>query len=81
MAKLTRVVHKHKVKVSTERSDFAARWSCRGRRPRRPVIEVVSVAFFVNSFKRTKAGEHCSPHIMPLYLSACVSCHMTAYVH
>ena len=20
-------------------------------------------------------------HIMPLYLSACVSCHMTAYVH
>lgn len=24
LAKLTRVVHKHKVKVSTERSDFAA---------------------------------------------------------
>ena len=26
-----------------------------------PVIEVVSFAFFVNSFKRTNAGEHCSP--------------------
>lgn len=25
LAKLTRVVHKHKVKVSTERSDFAER--------------------------------------------------------
>ena len=25
LAKLTRVVHKHKVKVSTERSDYAAR--------------------------------------------------------
>ena len=25
LSKLTRVVHKHKVKVSTERSDFAAR--------------------------------------------------------
>lgn len=25
LAKLTRIVHKHKVKVSTERSDFVAR--------------------------------------------------------
>ena len=77
LAQPTRVKNKHKVKDSTERSDFAVAETCpnncRGRRPRRPVIEVVSFVF-VKSFKRTNAGDLRSPlHIHCVIIEPC--CH------
>ena len=49
-AKLTRVVHKHKVKVSTERSDFAAVELARnvvGANSVRPYTYIVRLLRFV----------------------------------
>lgn len=54
MAEPYRVNHLNKVKVSTERSDFAAveLW-CRGWRPRQPDIEAAKLGFFTNEKKQT----------------------------